>query len=314
MLKVIFTTGSVYRMSCEENEPIISVCVHTTLFAEDLVSALLESIFETSPSVWSDKDANKSKVTIYLEREAITEAEKELMRQGISVISESGCDVGKGDWSVRPVKREDWSESWKKHFHPIEVSHRLLVKPEWEDVQAKPGQVVVTLNPGLSFGTGHHPTTLFCLKQLADHAPVNGSRSFLDAGSGSGILAISAAKLGYSPIVAWDFDPQAVRVARENSEQNNLAGKLSFDVKDLTKMSPDGEKFDIICANLIYDLLIDESEKLKSWIAPDGFLILAGILTDQFPLVRDVYCKAGMEMVDVEPCGEWCSGVFRFNE
>ena len=130
----------------------------------------------------------------------------------------------------------------------------------------------------MSFGTGHHPTTLFCLKQIDEHAPENESRSFLDAGSGSGILAISAAKLGYSPIEAWDFDPQAVHVATENAEQNNLAKELMFHVRDLTQMSLGGRQFDIICANLIYDLLIAECEKLKSWTAPGGRLILAGIL------------------------------------
>ena len=301
-------------MSSEENESIISVCVNTSPFAEDLVSALLESVFKSTPSVWSDLDANKSKVTVYLEREDITKIEEELIRQGINAIDESGFDVGEGVWEITPVKREDWSQSWKRHFHPIEVSNRLLVKPEWEDVKAKSGQIVVTLNPGLSFGTGHHPTTLFCLKQLAEHAPNNEQRSFLDAGSGSGILAISAAKLGYSQIVAWDFDPQAVRVARENSKQNNLDEELSFDVKDLTKMTTGGQKFDVICANLIYDLLIDESEKLISWTASDGCLILAGILKEQFSLVRDTFCRAGMKMIDNEVCGEWCSGVFRFNK
>ena len=301
-------------MSSEENESIISVCVNTSPFAEDLVSALLESVFKSTPSVWSDLDANKSKVTVYLEREDITKIEEELIRQGINAIDESGFDVGEGVWSITPVKREDWSQSWKRHFHPIEVSNRLLVKPEWEEVKAKSGQIVVTLNPGLSFGTGHHPTTLFCLKQLAEHAPNNEQRSFLDAGSGSGILAISAAKLGYSQIVAWDFDPQAVRVARENAKQNNLDGELSFDVKDLTRMTTAGQKFDVICANLIYDLLIDESEKLISWTASDGCLILAGILKEQFSLVRDTFCRAGMKMIDNEVCGEWCSGVFRFNK
>ena len=301
-------------MSSEENESIISVCVNTSPFAEDLVSALLESVFKSTPSVWSDLDANKSKVTVYLEREDITKIEEELIRQGINAIDESGFDVGEGVWEISPVKREDWSQSWKRHFHPIEVSNRLLVKPEWEDVKAKSGQIVVTLNPGLSFGTGHHPTTLFCLKQLAEHAPNNEPRSFLDAGSGSGILAISAAKLGYSQIVAWDFDPQAVRVARENAKQNNLDGELSFDVKDLTQMTTGGQKFDVICANLIYDLLIDESEKLISWTASDGCLILAGILKEQFSLVRDTFCRAGMKMIDNEVCGEWCSGVFRFNK
>ena len=301
-------------MSSEENESIISFCVYTSPFAEDLVSALLESVFKSAPSIWSDLDANKSKVTVYLEREDITKIEEELIRQGINAIDESGFDVGEGVWEITPVKREDWSQSWKRHFHPIEVSDRLLVKPEWEEVKAKSGQIVVTLNPGLSFGTGHHPTTLFCLKQLAEHAPNNEQRSFLDAGSGSGILAISAAKLGYSQIVAWDFDPQAVRVARENAKQNNLDGELSFDVKDLTQMTTGGQKFDVICANLIYDLLIDESEKLISWTESDGCLILAGILKEQFSLVRDTFCRAGMKMVDNEVCGEWCSGVFRFNK
>ena len=301
-------------MSSEENESIISVCVNTSPFAEDLVSALLESVFKSTPSVWSDLDTNKSKVTVYLEREDITKIEEELIRQGINAIDESGFDVGEGVWEISPVKREDWSQSWKRHFHPIEVSNRLLVKPEWEDVKAKSGQIVVTLNPGLSFGTGHHPTTLFCLKQLAEHAPNNEQLSFLDAGSGSGILAISAVKLGYSQVVAWDFDPQAVRVARENAKQNNLDGELSFDVKDLTKMTTGGQKFDVICANLIYDLLIDESEKLISWTASDGCLILAGILKEQFLLVRDTFCRAGMKMIDNEVCGEWCSGVFRFNK
>ena len=301
-------------MSREKNESIISLCVYTTPVAEDLVSALLESIFETSPSIWSDKETKESKVTVYLERQVITDSEKEILEQGINVISNSGYDVGVGDWKVIPVKREDWSDSWKKHFHVIEVSRNLLVKPEWEEVHAKPDQAVVTLNPGLSFGTGHHPTTLFCLKQLAGLAPINESRSFLDAGSGSGILSISAAKLGYSPIEAWDFDPQAVHVAKENSKQNKLSEELIFEVRDLTKMKSGGQKFDVICANLIYDLLIDESAKLKSWITPNGYLILAGILIDQFSLVRNTYCDEGMEMVDVEVKGEWCSGVFRFNK
>ena len=103
-------------------------------------------------------------------------------------------------------------------------------------------------------------------------------------------------------------------MARENAKQNNLDGELSFDVKDLTQMTTGGQKFDVICANLIYDLLIDESEKLISWTASDGCLILAGILKEQFSLVRDTFCRAGMKMIDNEVCGEWCSGVFRFNK
>ena len=172
-------------MSSDELEPIISVCVYTTPEAEEPVAAMLEWVFETTPSVWSDSITHQAKVTVYLERDAINAEEEEALRKGIEVIRESGIDAGNGLWDVLPVKREDWSESWKKHFHPIEISDRLLLKPDWEQVEAKPGQAVVTLNPGLSFGTGHHPTTLFCLKQLSANAPGDKQRSFLDAGTGS---------------------------------------------------------------------------------------------------------------------------------
>ena len=300
-------------MSSDELEPIISVCVYTTPEAEEPVAALLEWVFETTPSVWSDTITHQAKVTVYLERDAINAEEEEALRKGIEVIRESGIDAGNGLWDVLPVKREDWSESWKKHFHPIEIDDRLLLKPDWEEVEAKPGQAVVTLNPGLSFGTGHHPTTLFCLKQLAASAPGDEPRSFLDAGTGSGILAISAAKLGYAPIEAWDFDPQAVGVARENAEQNRLADSLTFDVRDLTEMEAGGRQFDVICANLIYDLLIAEREKLTSWLARYGKLVLAGILIEQFPDVQRAFCDLGMELVESETLEEWCSGIFRFS-
>ena len=301
------------QMSSDELEPIISVRVYTTPEAEESVAALLEWVFETTPSVWSDSITHQAKVTVYLERDAINAEEEEALRKGIEVIRESGIDAGSGLWDVLPVKREDWSESWKKHFHPIEISDRLLLKPDWEQVYAKLGQAVVTLNPGLSFGTGHHPTTLFCLKQLSANAPKGEPRSFLDAGTGSGILAISAAKLGYTPIEAWDFDPQAVGVAYENAEQNGLAGSLEFDVRDLTKMKAGGRQFDVICANLIYDLLIAEREKLTSWLAPGGQLILAGILIEQFPSVQKAFCELGMELLESETLDEWRSGVFRFS-
>tara|TARA_A100001037_G_scaffold204578_1_gene183011 strand:- start:556 stop:1458 length:903 start_codon:yes stop_codon:yes gene_type:complete len=299
-------------MSSEELEPIISVCVYTTPEAEEPVAALLEWVFDTTPSVWSDTITHQAKVTVYLERDAIEAEEEQALRRGIEVIRESGLDAGAGNWDVLPVKREDWSESWKKHFHPIEIGDRLLLKPDWEEVEAKPGQAVVTLNPGLSFGTGHHPTTLFCLKQLAANAQGDVPRSFLDAGTGSGILAISAAKLGYVPIEAWDYDPQAVDVARENASQNGLAESLKFDVRDLTEMPAGGRQFDVICANLIYDLLIAEREKLTSWLAPDGRLVMAGILIEQFPGVQEAFCGLGMELVESETLDEWCSGVFRF--
>ena len=297
----------------EELEQIVSVWVLTTPAAGESVGELLESIFGTTASVWSEDRSNEAKVTVYLERDSVASREEASLGQGLEILRAAGVDVGAGNWTVERVKREDWSESWKKHFSPIEVGDRLLVKPEWEEIEPKLGQVVVILNPGMSFGTGHHATTLFCLKQLAECMPVGGGKSLLDAGTGSGILAISAAKLGYAPVEAWDFDPVAVGVARCNAEQNGLGQALAFDDRDLTKMPPGARQFDVVCANLMSELLVAEKAKLASWLAPTGRLVLAGVLLEQFAQVEAAFCGLGMELVAAESLDEWRSGAFQFS-
>lgn len=296
-----------------ELEQIVSVWVLTTPAAGGAVGALLESIFGTTASVWSEDRSNEAKVTVYLERDSVASGEEASLGQGLEILRAAGVDVGAGNWAVERVKREDWSESWKKHFSPIEVGDRLLVKPEWEEIEPKLGQAVVILNPGMSFGTGHHATTLFCLKQLAECMPVGGGKSLLDAGTGSGILAISAAKLGYAPVEAWDFDPVAVGVARCNAEQNGLGQALAFEDRDLTKMPPGGRQFDVVCANLMSELLVAEKAKLASWLAPTGRLVLAGVLLEQFAQVEEAFCGLGMELVAAESLDEWRSGAFQFS-
>lgn len=296
-----------------ELEQIVSVRVLTTPEAGELIGALLESIFGTTASVWSEDGSGKAKVTVYLERESIDLVEETLLGEGLDVLRAVGVDVGAGELVVEPVKREDWSESWKKHFSPIQVGDRLLVKPDWEEIEPKLGQAVVVLNPGMSFGTGHHATTLFCLRQLTECEPVSRGKSLLDAGTGSGILAISAAKLGYGPVEAWDFDPVAVEVARRNAEQNGLAHELAFEKRDLTKMPLGGRQFDVVCANLMSELLVAEKSKLASWLAPTGRLVLAGVLLEQFPQVEAAFCGLGMELVAAESLDEWRSGAFQFS-
>ena len=123
------------------------------------------------------------------------------------------------------IRHEDWAESWKRHFKPIEIGRRLLIKPSWSRRRPKPHQQVVVLDPGLSFGTGQHPTTAFCLAEVARLVKNAPARSFLDIGTGSGILAIAAARLNYQPIWAFDFDPEAVRMARANAQTNQVEKK-----------------------------------------------------------------------------------------
>ena len=166
------------------------------------------------------------------------------------------------------------------------------------------------IDPGLSFGTGQHPTTSFCLTQLANLRTIEPTQSFLDVGCGSGILSIAAAKLGYRPVHAFDFDPDAVRVARENAVMNEVA--IRIDRRDLTRLPvASAKKHSVVCANLTYDLLLSERDKLLSRLVPDGTIVLAGILLSQFAAVEKAFRNAGLRRVAQEVTTEWRSAAYR---
>jgi ribosomal protein L11 methyltransferase len=187
----------------------------------------------------------------------------------------------------------------------------LLVKPSWSRRKAARGQSVVVLDPGLSFGTGQHPTTHFCLTQLVAARKPDTRQSFLDIGTGSGILAIAAAKLGYRPVQGYDFDPESVRVARENVARNKVSELFKPVRRDLLKTpKPRKACYDVVCANLLADLLISAREKILAHLRPDGRLVVAGILAREFEDVRLAYEQAGLRLVADRVENEWRSGCF----
>jgi ribosomal protein L11 methyltransferase len=186
-----------------------------------------------------------------------------------------------------------------------------LIQPSWSKRRARKGQAVIVLDPGLSFGTGQHPTTGFCLEQLVARRKEDTTQSFLDMGTGSGILAIAAVKLGYEPVRAFDFDPESIRVATDNARRNRVLEKIEFGRADLTKLPRrSGFKYDMICANLISDLLISEQTRIVERLTPRGVLILAGILKAEFEHVRKAYENIGMNKSSICTDKEWRSGAF----
>ncbi|MDQ6631208.1 MAG: 50S ribosomal protein L11 methyltransferase, partial [Verrucomicrobiota bacterium] len=216
-----------------------------------------------------------------------------------------------GKLSIKKIRREDWAESWKPHFKPIQIGKALLIKPSWSKKIPQKNQAVVVLDPGLGFGTGQHATTSFCLKQIVNCRRARETQSFLDIGTGSGILAIAAVKLGYSPVSAFDFDRDAVRISRDNAVLNKVKKQVQPVHHDLTKMPLRiKSKYDLICANLIYDLLIAEKERIFNWLRPKGNLVLAGILKSQFAKVKASYEKLGLKLVETHVEKEWQSGLF----
>jgi ribosomal protein L11 methyltransferase len=213
------------------------LAVDTAQEAEEAVTELLFSTFGQPVTSYTDIDTGRTRVTVFFEKKLKwNEPTRMHMRAGIERIRAAGLDLGTARISLRKVRTEDWAESWKRHFKPIEVGSELLIKPTWSKRRPRSGQSVVVLDPGLSFGTGQHPTTAFCLKQLVAHRDNRTSQSFLDIGTGSGILAIAAARLDYDPIHAFDLDPESVRTARANAGQNGVTNRIRFFQQDVAKL------------------------------------------------------------------------------
>jgi len=295
--------------------PLRHISVLTTAEAADAVAELFHRSFHQTATSYTDAETRAATVSIFLAKLPRSSSVRAGLRAGLTHIRNCGLDAGAAQISIRKVRRQDWAESWKRHFKPLNIGAKLLVKPSWSQRRARPGQAVVVLDPGLSFGTGQHPTTSFCLQQICAGRAPETRRSFLDIGTGSGILAIAAAKLGFAPVDAFDFDPDAVRVARENARRNGVLEKIKLRRTDLTKLPRRAaRKYDLMCANLISNLLIAERKRILSRLKPGGVLVLAGILKTEFAGVQRAYEAAGLCLIASRSENEWRSGAFRQRE
>jgi len=211
------------------------------------------------------------------------------------------------------MRQEDWSESWKKHFHTFRASERLVVKPSWEKADIVPGDIILELDPGMCFGTGYHGTTRACL-QFLDllEKEIGAGASFLDAGCGSGILSIAARLLGYRPVFAFDHDPQAVTTSRENLAVAGFSDVV-LAVADVRDYVPP-QRCRVVAANILAVVLLQHAEQILRFLAADSgpaFLILSGILNEQYEEVRQRFIALGCVEMEIRTLEEWTSGCFR---
>jgi ribosomal protein L11 methyltransferase len=183
---------------------------------------------------------------------------------------------------VTVIRNEDWANNWKVHFKPVRIGERLVIKPTWEEYQKLPGDLVIQIDPGMAFGTGAHPTTRMCLESMERICfNQNGGKladTVLDVGTGSGVLSIAAALMGASRITAVDIDPEAVRVTQENLELNGVEQIVAASTTNLADLP--GE-YDVVVANILAEELVRLSALLTAKVAPGGWLILSGILTEK---------------------------------
>jgi ribosomal protein L11 methyltransferase len=228
-------------------------------------------------------------------------------RVGVAELMPQLAGMMPRDPEFREMPDSAWRDSYKAHFHAWKFG-RLHWVPvwEWETFVLPPGDAVLWLDPGLAFGTGNHETTRLCVERLVTLVEQNGPIArVIDAGCGSGILALSAAKLGCGDIAGFDNDPEAVRVSGENAALNGLEGRVRFEEGDLVTGLA-GREADVVMANILADVLIRFASELVSAVAPGGTLVLSGILAVECIQVRDAFAKAAPGWPqESRTMGEW---------
>lgn len=243
------------------------------------------------------KDRTKSIIHIYISEcdnaaEAISFLKERLIAAGIA------AEVG----SIG-VKDTDWNENWKKYFKAFEVGERLAVCPSWEKYNNNSGRTVLQIDPGAAFGTGTHATTSLCLSILEN--TVKEGQRVLDIGCGSGILAVASVLLGAHSAVGVDIDAQSVKTAKENAEINGVASKTEFFIGDLAdKVSG---KYEIVCANIVADIIIRLFDSVADFMTDDGILIISGIIDMRADEVKQSAAEHGFKIKEELMRENWCA-------
>ncbi|WP_315116871.1 50S ribosomal protein L11 methyltransferase [uncultured Clostridium sp.] len=230
------------------------------------------------------------------------------IKESIENLDEYGIDKGKGEVFVTKVNEEDWENNWKKYYKPTKIGERIIVRPIWEDYQKEEEEIVIDLDPGMAFGTGTHETTRMCIKALEKY--VNADSTVFDIGTGSGILAIGAAKLGAKKVIGVDLDPVAVTSAKENVGFNKLD---NIEIRYGNLMDVVKGKADIVVANIIADIIILLTDDVKTFMEKGACFISSGIIKERKDDVVKKLEECGLEIVEVNTDGEWACIVSRLN-
>ena len=310
--------------------------IKTTTEAEDIVSSSLMELGiqgvemeDRLPLTQSDKeqmfvdimpeiavDDGVAYISFYLEEEEDKDAILAAVREELADI---GTYVNVGEASIEESQTEDvdWVNNWKKYFHQFTIDDVLII-PSWEDVQPEDeDKMIIHIDPGTAFGTGMHETTQLCIRQIKKY--VTPDTVILDVGCGSGILGMLALKFGAKYSVGTDLDPCAIDATHENMEVNGISreqyevmiGNIIDDKKVQDKVGY--EKYDIVAANILADVLVPLTPVILSHLKPGGIYITSGIIDDKEQTVVDAVKAAGLEVLEVNHQGEWVSVTARKN-
>ncbi|MBX9076418.1 50S ribosomal protein L11 methyltransferase [Streptococcus anginosus] len=250
---------------------------------------------------------NMVAITAYYPETANLEMIRQEVKERLVQLRDFGLEIGETQLTTQQLAEEDWADNWKKYFEPARVTHDLTIVPSWTDYEATIGEKIIKLDPGMAFGTGTHPTTkmsLFVLEQI-----LRGGETVLDVGTGSGVLSIASSLLGAKDIYAYDLDEVAVRVAQENIELNPDMENIHVASGDLLR----GVEIeaDVIVANILADILVNLTDDAYRLLKDEGYLIMSGIISEKWNLVRESAEAAGFFLETHMIQGEWNACVFK---
>ena len=253
------------------------------------------------------KQLNTVAITAYYPETVNLEMIRQEVKERLTQLRDFGLEIGETQLTTQQLAEEDWADNWKKYFEPARITHDLTIVPSWTDYEAGPSEKVIKLDPGMAFGTGTHPTTkmsLFALEQVLRSGEI-----VLDVGTGSGVLSIASSLLGAKEIFAYDLDDVAVRVAQENIALNAVTENIHVAACNLLK-GVDIEA-DVIVANILADILVNLTDDAYRLLKDEGYLIMSGIISEKWYLVRESAEAAGFFLETHMIQGEWNACVFK---
>lgn len=264
-------------------------------------------LIDVSVSRWESADGSELRFDIFFDSNHDAGQLETVLREQLTQFAEQGS----WDISIEEIQNKKWQDSWKEYFHVERISEHIVIKPSHEEYSPEPDDCVINIDPGMSFGTGQHATTKGCLQFLDKLTNISEKMSFLDLGCGSGILSIAAAKLGYAPITAIDIDPDSIVIAAENFASNGVENLIDVFAADVSTLQL-SQTYTVVTANILATVLLANAEKIAANVSrPNGYLLLAGILTEQYQQVCEVYTKLGFKETDRSTEKEWTSGCFK---
>ena len=244
-------------------------------------------------------DKTVASVSVYLSGKGHADTVAELRSRFAELSLEATIEIN-------GVNEEDWANSWKEYYKPLKIGKRIVIVPAWEKYEAAEDEIVVRMDPGMAFGTGTHETTRLVIRLLEKY--IKKDMRVADVGTGSGILAICAAKLGATECKAYDIDPVAVKVARENVKDSHLEDVVTCDVSDLLRgVDLSGGAYDVICANIVADIIIRMTPDVHALMDEKSVILASGIIVERSEDVISCFEENGFKIVEKLEDNGWCA-------